>query len=300
MGAGGRRQSGFGGRGGAVQGTGAASGRGGEGGAVQGAGATSGSPSARVAPAVLVVLDASLSMLDRQVWNPTYEALTGPGGPLEEFQDQVRFGLATYRGTARTTEDDPACAEMSRVGFAPRNLSAVRETYEEVGSAPRRLWETPTAHALTRSMELFATEAATTVRSVVLISDGAPDTCATRTEQCGQDRAIAAVQSAARAGIVTYPIGIGFGDEYGGCSPDTARCGADHFQDLANAGLGLPVVAPPAGYAQRPCVADETGGMLLASYAPEGGSAPLYWTSSPADVADALRKVLRSILARSP
>ena len=84
---------------------------------------------------------------------------------------------------------------------------------------------------------------------------------------------------------------------YPGCTPDTARCASDHFQDIANAGRGLPVVAPPAGYSSLPCVV-ETGGELLASYAQQGGSARFFWTQGPSEVADAVEAVLREIVRR--
>jgi hypothetical protein len=134
---------------------------------------------------------------------------------------------------------------------------------------------------------------------ILLISDGAPDTCATTNPQCGQDRAVFAVQQAFRAGIETRAIGIGFGNEYPGCRPSTARCGSDHFQDVANAGRGRRVQEPPPGYRDLPCVL-ETGGQLLAQYSAQGDSAPFSWTKSPQEVADAVSTALQEIVRRRP
>lgn len=250
------------------------------------------------APVVLLLLDASTSMYDRQVWAPTYEALTGPGGPFETYQHQVRLGFASYRGVNETSEDDPACADIRSIGFELDNASRIRELYGELGRIPRfPPRETPTGHALKRVTESLRAEASSAGKYILLISDGAPDTCVTPNPQCGQDLAVFAVQQAFLAGIETRAIGIGFGDEYPGCSPETARCGSDHFQDIANAGRGLRVVTPPAGYRDLPCVVDG-GGQLLAQYSGRGDAARYYWTNSPAEVADAVTAVLREIVRR--
>jgi len=247
-------------------------------------------------PSVLLLLDGSTSMYDRQVWSPTYEALTGPGGPLDRFQRRVRFGFASYRGAGQTAEDDPACALMTSVDFGLSNTPAIREAYGGLSTLPRwPPWETPTGHALNRVVPGLLAEVDSTEKYILLISDGAPDTCATTNPQCGQDRAVFAVQQAFRAGIQTRAIGVGFGNEYPGCSPETARCGSDHFQDIANAGRGLRVSTPPAGYTQLPCIV-ETGGALLAAYSDHADNAPFYWTKSPQEVADAVTAVLQEIV----
>jgi len=250
-------------------------------------------------PVVLLLLDGSSSMYDSQVWTPTYEALTGASGPLARYQDRARFGFVSYRGASQTTEDDPACAEMTSVPYALSNTERIRAAYDSLADLRRRWppWETPTGHALTRVTKTLLAAPAEAKKYILLISDGAPDTCFTTNPQCGQDRSVSAVQAARRAGIETYAVGIGFGNYYPGCTPETARCGVDHFQDIANAGRGLNVVPPPAGYTTLPCVA-ETGGQLLATYALPGGAAPFYWTQSPSEVADAVETVLRDIVGR--
>jgi len=247
------------------------------------------------APFVLLLLDGSTSMYDRQVWQPTYEALTGAGGPLERYQARVRFGFSSYRGRGQTAEDDPACAVMTSVDFALSNNRAIRDVYGGLSTVARfPPWETPTGHALTRATAALLAEPDSVAKYVLLISDGAPDTCSTTNPQCGQDRAVFAVQQAFLRGVQTRAIGVGFGNEYPGCTPDTARCAADHFQDIANAGRGLPVISPPAGYTALPCIA-ETDGQLLGTYADRGGSAPFTWAMSPAEVAAAVTQVLQEI-----
>jgi len=249
-------------------------------------------------PLVLLLLDGSTSMYDRQVWAPTYEALTGPDGPLERFQDRVRFGFASYRGRGASTEDDPTCAVITSVGFGLSNASPIREAYASLGSLPRfPAWETPTGHALHRVLPDLLAASPGAAKYIVLISDGAPDTCATPNPQCGQDRSVSAVQEAFRAGIETRAIGVGFGNDYPGCTSDTAHCGREHFQDLANAGRGLRVLAPPDAYRSLPCIA-ETEGQLLGEYSAQGDQAPFFWTQSPLEVAKALEAVLVEIVRR--
>jgi hypothetical protein len=104
------------------------------------------------------------------------------------------------------------------------------------------------------------------------------------------------VQEAWRAGIETHPIGIGFGTEYD-CNPSESRCNKHHFQDLANAGSGLPVQAPPEAYVTLPCAA-ETGEALLAKYAPQGGLARFAWSANAEEVRSAVEAVLTEIVPR--
>lgn len=246
-------------------------------------------------PIVVLLVDASFSMFQSDVWAPTFEALTGPGGPLERYQQQIRLGFASYRGSGRSNEDDLACADITQVPLALDNSAQIRETYGAL-TTRRGYFETPTGHALARVSAALLTEPPAARKYILLFSDGAPDTCLTTKPQCGQDRAVSAVQSAQRSGIETLAIGIGYGTEYD-CNPSESRCGKDHFQDLANAGRGYPVQAPPDPYITLPCAA-ETGGALLAEYAPEGGAAAFAWAGDAGEVRSAVESILAEIVAR--
>jgi hypothetical protein len=243
-------------------------------------------------PIVLLLIDGSFSMFAQSVWTPTFEALMGAGGPVERYQDRVRFGFAGYRGPGQNAEDDPACAEITRVPFALENSASISEVYGGLQTL-QGYWETPTGHAITRVTQDLVAESPEARKYILLFSDGAPDTCSTTKPQCGQDRAVFAVQEAWRAGIETRAIGIGYGREYD-CSPEDSRCGSDHFQDLANAGRGWAVQPPPATYASLPCAA-ETGGVLLAEYADKGAAAPFSWAQTADDVRSAVDAMLAEI-----
>jgi hypothetical protein len=232
-------------------------------------------------------------MFAPSVWMPTYEALLGAGGPVERYQDRVRFGFAGYRGPGQTAEDDPACADITRVPFELQNSASIREVYGALQTL-RGYWETPTGHALTRVTEDLLAEPPEARKYILLFSDGAPDTCMTIKPQCGQDRAVFAVQEAWRAGIETRAIGVGYGTEYD-CNPDESRCNLDHFSDLANAGRGKPVTLPPAAYMTLPCVA-ETGGKLLAEYFEQGAAEPYSWAQNPEELRAAVDAILEEIL----
>ena len=284
-------EAGLGGEAGAGGGAGAAgeagdAGAGGE----AGAGGAASEP-----PLVLLLVDGSFSMFADSVWTPTYEALTGADGPIERFQDRVRFGFASYRGRGQLAEDDPNCAEITRVPFALDNTSAIRDAYGALETR-RGYFETPTGHALARTTQDLLAEPAELRKYIFLFSDGAPDTCFTNRPSCGQDRAVFAVQQAYRAGIETRAIGIGYGREYD-CNPDESRCGTNHFQDLANAGRGLRVQDPPEAYSSTPCVA-ETGGVLLSDYWDRGDAASYSWALSPDEVRSAVDAMLREIVER--
>jgi hypothetical protein len=219
----------------------------------------------------------------------------GAGGPIERYQHLVRFGFAGYRGPGQTREDEPACAELTEVPLALENSTRIRETYGAIQTR-RGYFETPTGHALTRVAGALLVEPPEARKYIMLFSDGAPDTCLTAKPQCGQDRAVFAVQKAFYAGIETRAIGVGFGREYD-CNPAESRCGEDHFQDLANAGRGLPVQAPPEAYTTLPCLA-ETGGSVLAEYAEQGGLGAFAWAQNPDELRSAVESMLEEIVAR--
>ncbi len=256
-------------------------------------------------PTVLLLLDGSSSMFEpRTVWDAAFDALMNEDGPVSERQAQIRFGFSLYRGAiAMHQETDEACADISSVDFAFDNYEAIKALYETLDDDYDITvkWETPTGHAITRATDALLADSGDGPRYIVLITDGNPNTCATLDPQCGQDRAVYAVQRAWQQGVETFAIGLGdvvTNPLSGGCRPEYSRCGSQHLQDLANAGQGQPVVEPPEQYRYSECVLNETE-EYLASYAAEGGDAAAYSTTNLEELEAAVSDVLELIVEHS-
>ncbi|HLV66447.1 MAG TPA: hypothetical protein VKY73_11575, partial [Polyangiaceae bacterium] len=132
---------------------------------------------------------------------------------------------------------------------------------------------------------------------ILLVTDGNPNTCQILDPQCGQDASVAAVQSAYEQGIGTLVIGIGdIVSMNTGCVPEQMRCGVAHLQDLANAGTGQPVEAPPAEYEYQQCVT-MIGDGLQATYATteDPGTAPYFTATSAEELKTAIEDLLKQV-----
>jgi hypothetical protein len=95
---------------------------------------------------------------------------------------------------------------------------------------------------------------------------------------------------------------LGIGDIVGantGCVPAQMRCGVNHLIDIANAGQGQPVVAPPAEYIYQQCVAPATGGagVLTATYSPAGGTLMPLTATNAAAIGPALEGLLTGFVS---
>lgn len=230
-------------------------------------------------PVVTILVDTSSSMFetDPPTWPLLYDALMNEtDGVVPALESKVRFGFASFKGDgAAHPEDDNACAEMATVEPAYDNAMAIDAVYGPIEwpiSHPK--WETPTGHAITR------TAAALTEfmpdppgpKFILLLTDGNPNTCQVVDPQCGQDRSVKAAQDAYAAGVGLFILGVGdiVAQPNNGC-PTSARCGVDHLQDMANAGVGAAVQPPSETFVYESC----NQGELLATYtadAPDVGT----------------------------
>jgi len=254
-------------------------------------------------PTVLILLDGSSSMLQPTRNSPAPWAIVRDAlmdqtfGALRAFEDRIRFGFTSYRGSSIShAEDDPDCATLASVGFGLDNYDAIQTTYAGISTATDRKWETPTGHALRRATEQLLSEPGPGKKYIFLLTDGEPSTCQVLDPNCGQDLAVAAVQAAYAKGIVTRTIGLlvdGEGQN-AGCDPQWGRCGLDHIQDVANAGSGQPVHAPPDAYVYQQCFA--ATGRLTAEYAVDGGNAPVLIADSAGKLASLLQMQFQEIL----
>jgi hypothetical protein len=289
-------------------GTGATSGGDGGSGAVStgdaghGGGGGEGGCGPGVIPSVLLMIDNSSSMFDprESLWDPLFNVLMKPAdGIVATFQSEVRFGFTSFRGTSMAS--DPKCPVLFEVDYDLDNFDAINARYSAQSAEWREgvKWETPTGAAIAKVAQKLASTTSDPPgpKYIVLATDGNPNTCATLDPQCGSDEAIKAVQDAKALGITTFVIGIG--DLTGsstGCEKSWGRCGADFMQDMANAGRGLPVQAPPDSLKYLPCTPTN---VLAASYAGASdtpGMAPYYAATNATELDAAFREVLGSVL----
>ena len=242
---------------------------------------------APIIPTVLLVVDRSGSMFDMPYgahptrWQALDEALfPGSGGVIASFQDSVRFGLMTYTADSA----GGTCPILRDVAPSLGNHAALDSLYLEESTRPGYKAETPTGAALEAAIGLLQSSVDDGVAHILLVTDGEPDDCVTADPQCGQDQSIAAVQRARSLGIGTSVVGI------------SADVSAQHLQDLANAGQGLPVQAPDMQYTYN-CV-NPGYATLSASYAAAGeapGSAPIFQPADATGLASAFETLIRGV-----
>ncbi len=268
--------------------------------------------STRLVPTVLILVDNSSSMFEplmngtTTAWKLLYDALMDETtGVVKPLDGDIRFGFASYKGLQGTSEADPACAIMTppTPTFMTGNYAAIKQIYDQLGmdTGSGQKWETPTGHAIdvvTPALAAYNPDPPGP-KYILLVTDGNPNTCKTLDPQCGQDRTIKAAQDAYAQGIGTIIVGIGDLVEQpnDGCNAQQVRCGEEHLQDVANAGAGLPVQAPPNDYQYQPCVQNE-GGVLTATYATADqtpGNAPFFESNDPDELRTGLAKVLNAV-----
>jgi hypothetical protein len=232
-----------------------------------------------VIPTVMLVVDRSSSMFDTPLapfanrWDPLKDALVGETGAVTNLHEGIRFGFSAY--THQYGNGVAACPTFDFTSIGLGNYDAIKAQYDAVSSdvitpglpndpatnANPTKGETPTGAAVTAAAAQLAAFTEPGPKFILLVTDGEPDTCTMTDPQCGQDESIAAVQAAHAQGIGTFAIGVG-------------EIGVDHLQDLANAGLGQPVMERPE---PASCV---MGSFTQGAYSPTGGTAKVF---NPAD-----------------
>ncbi|HET9960339.1 MAG TPA: vWA domain-containing protein, partial [Polyangiaceae bacterium] len=263
-----------------------------------------------VTPTVLLLVDNSSSMFEprEQLWDLLYSTLMDPAmGIVKGLEDKIRFGFASYKGNrVATMETDPKCAEITSVPYALNNFQAIDTTYKKLGTEWMQgvKWETPTGFAINQvaaQLQAFTADPPGP-KYILLVTDGNPNTCQTVDPQCGQDLSIQAVQNAYAKGIGTFAIGIGtIVANDPGCDKSWGRCGIEHLQDIANAGVGLPVAPPPENYRYQTC-SQPFGNMLQATYAPSATgltNAPYFTATNAAQLKTALSGLLNGVVSCS-
>lgn len=268
----------------------------------------------KVVPSVVVLVDRSKSMFEAttgqsvrgQLWDPLADALINrEDGVIPQLAGEVRFGFVAYN---RDDQAGVACPNLQRVPLALDNGAAIASAYDVAGSVPQVYykWDTPTAESVQAVTAELSAYGEPGPKYILLVTDGNPDRCAEADPQCGQDDAIAAVQAAHAAGITTYVVGIGDIASEATASGDNGcwgRCGPLHLRDLANAGIGLPVLRNTDQNYLNNCFNGDrrdAAGMrrYLASYVDDpllAGAAPFFAPSGRAALRDAIASILSGV-----
>src|SRR6478609_5958660 len=183
-------------------------------------------------PALTLVVDQSLSMRSRYPddpspatrWSLVGDALFEPtNGVVKRFESSVRFGIAFF--TSHGGFVGGVCPIMNEVPAQTRNYSALNMLYRSL--APDG--DTPTGDALEQVVSELKSIPSQGPQSILLVTDGNPDSCLQANPDQGQPQAVAAAQRAFGAGIELYVLGISNG------------IAGQNLQQLANAGLGRPI-----------------------------------------------------------
>ena len=189
------------------------------------------------APAVYLLLDRSGSMISdfgdnvTERWDGVAAAVAGPGGVVEALADRVSFGAAVY-----DNDEQGACPDLVHVTATLDNLAAIGQLVDD--QEPRH-GEGPTGEAIQALLGAIAAAPppADAAKIIIVATDGEPDTCAVPNPQNGQPEAVAAAQGAFDAGFLLYMLSLGSGGD---------SAGPAYLQDMANAGVGLPLGGPAA------------------------------------------------------
>ncbi|MFH2005088.1 MAG: vWA domain-containing protein [bacterium] len=188
---------------------------------------------APVIPTVLLLIDQSGSMtssfgsVDR--WEAVTTALVAdPDGVVTQLQDRVIFGATLYTSNGGYAGGD--CPVLTSVPPELNNLGNIEPLL--TGNAPAG--DTPTGESIGAvAAELLAMpdppDGPASPKVIVVATDGEPDTCDVPNPQEGQPESVAAAQAAFAAGVRLFILSVGSG------------VSDAHLQDMANAGVGLPV-----------------------------------------------------------
>jgi hypothetical protein len=172
-------------------------------------------------------MDANFGQSDR--WGSVYSTLMGNGGVVNTLQSTIRFGLSLY--TSDNGNAGGTCPILSSVPASLDNLGPIDNVYGP--ASPQG--DTPTGESIDAVVNLLAADANVGRKVIVLGTDGLPDTCADANPntpaglKAAQDLSLAAAMRAFDMGIRVYIVSVG------------DQVGAQHLQDMANAGSGLPV-----------------------------------------------------------
>lgn len=189
----------------------------------------------RVTPTVVLLIDRSGSMtqnfdngVDR--WDTLVNTLTNPESSLvKKLEGSVRFGMSLYtsEGGFGGGDEPKECPILTSVGIGLDNFSEISSVLKVEANGPRG--DTPTAESMARVAAELTAFSEEGPKSIILATDGDPDTCAdplANNDEGSKELSVAAVEAAYAAGIPTHVISVG------------NQVTASHLKALAEAGAG--------------------------------------------------------------
>ena len=191
----------------------------------------------KTTPSVELLLDRSGSMKMTDIaptrYGALHTALTGTAGAVTSTQGSVYFGAALFSGA-----ETPCPPTANLDGFSvPRALNnataidALITANPPNGSTPTAVWVTAVAADFAANPPPSGSPPI-----ILLATDGQPNGCGTNTNDNGAS--VTAAQAAYTGGVRLFIIGLA------GIAPQ-------FLQDMANAGVGMPVGQPPVARAAR-------------------------------------------------
>ncbi|HTE55103.1 MAG TPA: vWA domain-containing protein [Kofleriaceae bacterium] len=185
-----------------------------------------------VIPTVMLLIDRSGTMDfdfgSTTRWDAVFDTLMDADqGLVSRLQNQVRFGVALY------TSDDGfsnpgGCPIIEEVLPAIGNYQSIFDLYQPLDP----IEDTPTAPSIASVQADLAAITEPGPKIIVLATDGEPDTCEVPDPDglpAARADSVAAAQASHDADINLFVISVG--DEVS----------EEHLQDMANAGIGLPI-----------------------------------------------------------
>jgi hypothetical protein len=182
-------------------------------------------------------------------WDPLRAATLAV---VQGLDSQVAFGFGAYTGYAATN----MCPILDTVPIALHNYPAIKALYQPLGQ-PTFKAETPAQ----MSLELVAQSLAQAATSqadagsgqpggqyILFVTDGETDFCDDGNAVCPADAVIAELEKLYKLGIQTLILGIG---------SNLSNISGPVLQDFANAGAGLPTLAPPGSATGPPLLPND-------------------------------------------
>ncbi len=212
-------------------------------------------------PLVYVLVDRSGSMFQTMPvdgggssdeWDPLRTASLAV---IQGLQSQVAFGFGAYTGINPNTTPG-MCPILTEVPIALNNYSAIQTVYAPLGQ-PTFKAETPAELSLEKVAQSLANASAQIAAQadagvslgdagvelpgaqyILFVTDGETDFCDDGNPVCPADAVVAELQKLSLQGITTLVLGVG---------SDLSSISGPVLQSFANAGAGLPTLAPPNG-----------------------------------------------------